>query len=122
MTTSAHIHASASFYQRMMGYADEYGAHVLLHKSDGSAIAQSMIIRQFLKFLWQQHAITNLQQVTVSMANSQFYAKYKQMNDSIISSTEMKNILKSFFTFVHLNHAVRSAKLMKGFEQRAKSD
>lgn len=79
------------------------------------------IIHEFIEYLFGQHLISDLNQITVSIANSKFLAKYKQKyQDEVISNGEVKEILKGYFTFIYGKHGIKNEKIMRGFDYKTR--
>ena len=68
-------YSSKRFHSKMIMYLDEYKDYLLYSKSEGVSVSHGSIIHQFLDFLWNQHLISSLDQITVSMCNSKFLAE-----------------------------------------------
>jgi uncharacterized protein YjgD (DUF1641 family) len=105
-----------SFYNRMLMYLEEYKKY-LLEQSNGTVTSHSDIIHEFINYLYNHHLVSGIDQITVSIANSKFFADFKRRNKKHISKDEMKNILNGFFTFLYAKYGIRNEKLMNGLEK-----
>jgi len=110
--------AAKRFHTKMVKYLDEYTEHNLLVKGGGDTFSHHPIIHEFLAYLFGHHLVTNIDEISVAMANSKFYAKYKFHNKHSISTSEMKNILKGYFIFIYGKYGIKNEQIMKGFEKR----
>ncbi len=99
----------------MVEYLYEYQEYLLLVKSDGTAISHYTIIHEFINYLYGYHLISSVDQITISMANSKFYANYTRQNNEIISKETMKEVLKGFFVFLYGKYGIKNEKVMRGF-------
>jgi hypothetical protein len=104
------------FQNKMALHLDEYQIY-LLGKSSGTAVSHCSIINEFINYLYNQHLIVDVSQITVSIANSKFLADFKRKNKEIISKETMKEILKGFFTFIYEKYGVQNDTLMRGLEK-----
>lgn len=102
------------FYNKMIKYLDAYQKTLSLVKPN-EVIVHYLVIHQFILYLYNYHLIASVDQITVSMANSKFYAFYTRKNKERISKETMKKILTGFFLFISEKHGIRNEKLMKGF-------
>lgn len=109
--------SARTFHTKMVRYLDDYQKHLLLVKSNGSAISHSSIVHEFLNFLYNHHLVGAIDQITVSMANSKFLAEYKRRNKEIISKEEMKEVLKGYFVFIDGKYGLRNEVVMRGLEK-----
>jgi hypothetical protein len=107
-----HFNPAKRFHERMVGYLDEYSEYLLLVKSDGTLVSHCSIILHFIDYLHNYHSITELDQITASMANSRFYAKYKTLDEGFIHRNELKEILRGFFTFIYGKYGIKNENLM----------
>ncbi len=105
-----------SFHTKMLGYLCEYQEH-LLAKSKGSSISNISIVSEFLSFLCYKHLIGAIDQISVSICCSKFYADYRRGKKGTIGKEEMKEILWGYFVFVEKRYGVRNGKLMRGLEK-----
>jgi hypothetical protein len=105
------------FHTKMVKYLDEYTEYNLLIKSDGEKFSHHPIIHEFLAYLFGQHLISDISEITVAMANSKFFAHYKIHNPEIITSSEIKTILNGYFTFIYGKYGVKNEKIMRGFKK-----
>ena len=102
----------------MVEYIDEYREHLLLVQTDALATNRLVILQEFVNYLWGYHLITDLDQITVSIANSGFHAKlYTQNEDVPYAKETVKIFLKDFFIFLYGKHGIKNEKMMKGFER-----
>ncbi len=103
-----------AFHNKMASYLEEYQEYLLLVKSNGTAVSHYSILYEFINYIYNYHLITDIDQITVSMANSKFQAEFKRHNKEEISKESMKNILKGFFIFIYGKYGINNEKLMKG--------
>lgn len=106
--------AAKSFHTKMVRYLADYQEHLLLVKSDGTAISHISIVHEFLNFLYNHHLVGGIEQITVSMANSKFYADFRRQNKEVIGKEEMKEVLRGYFVFVEWKYGIKNGKLMRG--------
>jgi hypothetical protein len=108
------------FHSKMAKYLEEHVEHLLLTKSDGIAVSHNAVIKEFLSFLFNEHLISDLSQITVSMVNSKFHSRYKSINKAGLSTGSIKAVQKEFFTFLDGKYGIKNTKLMNAFEQKEK--
>lgn len=121
MSTPRDFHSAKRFRDKMVEYIDEYTEYLLLVKSDGTMVSHREIIHEFIEYLFGQHLISNLDQITVSIANSKFLAKYKQKYpEEVISNITIKGILKGYFTFIYGKYGIKNERIMRGFDYKTK--
>lgn len=106
-----------TFHDKMVAYLYEYQEYLLLVKSNGTAISHYTILHEFINYLYGYHLISNLDQITVSMANSKFRADYKRRNPEVIDKETMQKIIKGFFIFLYGKYGIKNEKLMKGLDK-----
>ena len=70
-----------------------------------------------INYIYNHHLVSSIDQITVSMANSKFYADFKRRRNEDISKEQMKYILRDFFVFIDERHSIRNEKLMKNWEK-----
>jgi hypothetical protein len=68
-------------------------------------------------YVYNYHLVTDLNQITVSMANSRFRADYKRKNPEIISKETMQEIIKGYFVFLYGKYGIKNEKLMRGLSK-----
>lgn len=106
--------SAKAFHDKMVKCLDEYQDYLLLIKSNGIAVSHCSIIHEFINYLYNQHLISSIDQVSVSIANSKFYAFFSRKNKGRISKETLKKILNDFFVFVFGKYGIKNEKLMKG--------
>ena|ERR1035437_7497570 len=104
------------FHDKMVKCLDEYQDYLLLVKSNGTAVSHCSIIHEFINYLHNHHLISSIDQISVSIANSKFYAFFSRKNKEYISKETLKKILNDFFVFIFGKHGIKNEKLMRGFK------
>ena len=104
-----------AFHNKMVGYLDGYQMYLLLIKPNENVVSHCTIIHEFINYIYNYHLVAGIEQITVSMANSKFYAFYTRKNKESITKEIMKEILKGFFIFLDGKHGIRNEKLIRGF-------
>lgn len=106
-----------AFHNKMVCYLDEYQEYLLLVKSNGTAVSHFSIIHKFINYIYNYHMVAGIDQITVSIANSQFLADFKRNNKEIVSKETMKKILKGFFVFLYGKYGIKNVKLMRALDR-----
>jgi hypothetical protein len=107
-----------AFHDKLVEYLYEYQEYLLLVKSNGTAVSHYTILHEFVNYLYNYHLISDLSQITVSMANSKFRADYKRRNPETITKETMQGIIKGYFVFLYGKYGIKNEKLMKGFDKK----
>lgn len=104
-----------AFHNKMVEYLDEYQMYLLLVKSNENLVSHCSIIHEFINYIYNYHLVAGIEQITVSMANSKFYAFYTRKNKESITKETLKEILKDFFIFLNMKYGLNNEKLTRGF-------
>lgn len=104
-----------AFHNKMVEYLDGYQMYLLLVKPNENVVFHCTIIHEFINYVYNYHLVFGIDQITVSMANSKFYADFKRQNKEVVPKETMKEILKDFFIFLDGKYGIKNEKLIRGF-------
>jgi hypothetical protein len=105
------------FHYKMIIFLNEYRDHLLFLKSNKAVTHHCDIVNEFINYLYNLHLISDLGQITVSIANSKFHNHYKKISKEVVSKESVKNILREFFIFINGKYSVTNETLMKGLKK-----
>ncbi len=109
--------AADRFHKKMVEYIDEYRVHILLVNPVLDPTNNLAVTQEFVNYLFS-NLIKDFDEITVSIANSKFYAFFIVTYKQEVPKDVVKGILKDFFTFLYGKHGIKNEKLMKGFEEK----
>ncbi len=87
------------FHNLLIVYLYEYRVHLLQVKSIASATSHCSIVHEFIDYLYNQHLVGGIEQITVSMCCSKWMAHYRKRNKDVVSKDMMKGVLKGYSCF-----------------------
>jgi hypothetical protein len=91
----------------------EYKAHRFHIKANAhNATHDISIVHEFLDFIYDQHLVGSIEQITVSIGCSKFHVRYKKRDREVVS-LEM-TVLKGYFVFLNEKSGIKNEKLMRG--------
>jgi|GEM_PF-3303872 len=104
------------FHKKMVAYTDEYRTHLLRDKSQTDIQDRLNVIQGFSSYLFS-HLISDLDEITVSMANSRFHSYYNRQFRESVRKQFFKSSLKAFFIFIYGKHGIKNQIMMDGFDK-----
>ena len=105
-----------AFHSKMLSCLEKYQKFLILEKANGTSVSHTAIIHEFINYIYNHHLVSSIDQITVSMANSKFYADFQRRSYENISKEKMKVILRDFFVFIYGKYGIRNEKLLKNWE------
>lgn len=115
------------FHDRMSAYLDEYADYLMNVKSDTTFISQEVMLRQCINFLFNEHLVKDLNEITPEML--QFSNLLEEEYPDLVSNATSHLILdalRGFFEFLYgkygVKHEVLSQWLKNSTEAARESD
>lgn len=109
--------APQRFHTLLLLYLDEYRVHLSKIKSNSQTTSYCIIISEFTNYLYNPNLVGGIDQITVSMACSNFFVFHKRRKKEVVPKEVMKKILKGYFVFLDGKYGMRNETLMRGLDR-----